>query len=227
MEYRSPQVMLHMACSLLRSIKCQLWNHLKDQRSVFLIRPELWGSSLFFFFFKCTPKYVLCCMIEIVGGKSYPLSFRYGCFDFPFPHKKSRKMLRIQQLTVSSPWEKLILCEATIVLLSHLIYRHNTKVEFGVFCGPLPVRPTGHGLQLRKGYCSGLQQSCFHPLQYYRRSYLIPNNQLIHCPWRRGHLCTGNFIPAACLSLPFPLVPPPPLPLCASTVSRDKQPLFI
>jgi len=47
-EYRAPQVMLHMACSLLRRIKCQLWNHLKDQRSVFLIRPEFWGSSLFF-----------------------------------------------------------------------------------------------------------------------------------------------------------------------------------
>lgn len=57
------------------------------------------------------------------------------------------------------------------------------------------------------GYCSGLQQSCFHPLQYYRRSYLIPNNQLIHCPWQRGHLCTGNFIQVACLSLPFPIVP--------------------
>lgn len=57
------------------------------------------------------------------------------------------------------------------------------------------------------GYCSGLQQSCFHPLQYYRRSYLIPNNQLIHCPWQRGHLCTGNFIQVACFSLPFPIVP--------------------
>lgn len=51
------------------------------------------------------------------------------------------------------------------------------------------------------GYCSGLQQSCFHPLQYYRRSHPIPDNQLIHCPWRPGHLCTGNSI----LSLPFPL----------------------
>lgn len=98
--------------------------------------------------------------------------------------------------------------EATIVLLSCLIYRHNTKVDFWVFCGPLPVRPVDHGLLLRMGYCSGLQQSCFHPLQYYRRSYLIPNNQLIHCPWRRGHLCTGNFILVACLSLPFPLVSP-------------------
>ena len=88
-----------------------------------------------------------------------------------------------------------VLCEGTIVLLSCLIYRHNTKVEFGVFSGPLPVRPTDQGLLPRMGYCSGLQQSCFHPLQYYRRSYLIPNNQLIHCPWRRGHLCTGNFIP--------------------------------
>lgn len=75
-------------------------------------------------------------------------------------------------------------------------------MEFGVFRDPLPVRPTNHGLLLQMGYCSGLQQSCFHPLQYYRRSYPIPNNQLIHCPWRRGHLCTGNFIPAACLSLP-------------------------
>lgn len=81
------------------------------------------------------------------------------------------------------------------MLLSCLIYRHNTKVEFGVFSGPLPVRPMDQGLLPRMGYCSGLQQSCFHPLQYYRRSYLIPNNQLIHCPWRRGHLCTGNFIP--------------------------------
>lgn len=62
-EYRAPQVMLHMACSLLRRIKCQLWNHLKDQRSVFLIRPEFWGSS-FFFCFYC--KYVLRCMYEIV-----------------------------------------------------------------------------------------------------------------------------------------------------------------
>lgn len=47
-EYRAPQVMLHMACSLLRRIKCQLWNHLKDQRSVFLIRPQFSGSSLVF-----------------------------------------------------------------------------------------------------------------------------------------------------------------------------------
>lgn len=45
-EDQAPQVMLHMACSLLRCIKCQLWNHLKDQRSVFLIRPAFWGSSL-------------------------------------------------------------------------------------------------------------------------------------------------------------------------------------
>lgn len=74
------------------------------------------------------------------------------------------------------------------------------------------------------GYCSGLQQSSFHPLQYYRRSHLIPNNQLIHCPWRRGHLRTGNFIPVACLSLP--LVPCVVLLVCASTVSTDQQPLF-
>ncbi|XP_056250417.1 uncharacterized protein LOC130180732 isoform X2 [Seriola aureovittata] len=96
-----------------------------------------------------------------------------GCI-FPLPH-----------------WMMEQTCAHTFYSAKQQIKRHNTKVEFGVFCGPLPVRPTDLGLLLRMGYCSALQQSCFHPLQYYRRSYLIPNNQLIHCPWRRGHLCTG------------------------------------
>lgn len=88
--------------------------------------------------------------------------------------------------------------------------------------------PSDHGLLLQMGHCSGLQQSCFHPLQYYRRGYLIPNNQLIRCPWRRGHLCSGNFIPVPRRSLPFPLLAPVfSLCSCASTVSTDKQALFI
>lgn len=59
-EYRAPQVMLHMACSLLRRIKCQLWNHLKDQRSVFLIRPEFWESP---------PPPKLCCVLDVARWK--------------------------------------------------------------------------------------------------------------------------------------------------------------
>lgn len=103
-----------------------------------------------------------------------------------------------------SSWK--LYSRTSLWLLFELIHRHNRRnLEF-FFAAPLPVRLTDRGLLLQMGYCSGLQQSCFHPLQYYRRSYLIPNNQLIHCPWRRGHLCTGNLIPVACLSLPFPLV---------------------
>lgn len=48
-EYLAPQVMLHVACSLLRRIKCQLWNHLKDQGSVFLIRPKFWEELPLFY----------------------------------------------------------------------------------------------------------------------------------------------------------------------------------
>ena len=118
-----------------------------------------------------------------------------------------------------------------VVLLFCPFYRHNTQrwnLEF--YPAPLPVRSTDHGLLLQMGYCSGLQQSCFHPLQYYRRSYLIPNNQLIHCPWRRGHLCTGNFILVACLSLPFPLVsaPHPISPsLCLNSEHRQTASVYL
>lgn len=36
------------------------------------------------------------------------------------------------------------------------------------------------------------KQKCFLTLQYSRRCHLIPSNQLICCPRRQGHLCTGN-----------------------------------
>lgn len=140
------------------------------------------------------------------------------------PSKRSGELSAIRQQTVPVSHVK---CATRPLAREHWaclpvkFIGNNTKVEFGVLYGPLPVRPVGH--VLRMGYCSGLQQSCFRPLQYYRRSHPIPNNQLIHCPWRRGHLCTGNFIPAACLYLPFPLVSPIfLLSLCASTVSTDK-----
>lgn len=102
-----------------------------------------------------------------------------------------------------------------------LFYRHNKNVEFRAFWGPHPVRPTEHGLPLPMGHCSELQQSL---LQYYRRRYLIPNNQLIQCQWQRSHQCTGNHTPVTCLSLSFFS---PTLPLSLHWVSGDKHLLFI
>ena len=64
-EYRSPQVMLHMACSLLRSIKCQrLKPSERSEVSVFNKATVLGEFPLFFY---CAPKYVLCCTIKTVG----------------------------------------------------------------------------------------------------------------------------------------------------------------
>lgn len=100
-----------------------------------------------------------------------------------------------------------------------LFYRHNKNVEFRAFWGPHPVRPTEHGLPLPMGHCSGLQQSL---LQYYRRRYLIPNNQLIQCLWQ-GHLCTGNHTPATCLSSSFSPTLSPVSVRASSPLSEQRQ----
>lgn len=128
-EYRAPQVTLHMACSLLRRIKCQLWNHLKDQRSVFLIRPEFWESSSFY----CAPKFFfffLHCMFEIM----YKMSHHFLDMGMSlFSHKK------LQNLKNKSPHYMHYICLLlTIVPLSCVIYRHNSKVRFWSFLWPPP-----------------------------------------------------------------------------------------
>lgn len=127
-EYRAPQVMLHMACSLLRRIKCQLWNHLKDQRSVFLIRPEFGGVPCFY-----CPRFWNCGHNDL----SY-LDMGMSWFSHI---KGAVKCYRGNQ----SSWKmyNTSFIEATIVLLSCWIYRHKTKV---VFCGPHPVRPRPRAL---------------------------------------------------------------------------------
>lgn len=203
----------------------------RSEVSVFNKARVLGEFPLFFFFFLLHTR--VCFTLHVWNcGQNDPLPFRYGDVLI-FTHKGSCK--KKWNSETNCPRSLCKMCytsserEQLCALLSCLIYRHNTKVEFGVFCGPLPVRPMDHGLLLRMGYCSGLQQSCFHPLQYYRRSYLIPNNQLIHCPWRRGHLCTGNFIPVACLSLPFPLVSPifSSLSLCLNSEHRQTASVYL
>lgn len=86
------------------------------------------------FFFYC----VLCCMFEIVD-RNDPLLFRYGDVLI-FTHKDSCKIQKLSNSLSRVPMKNVlhIFREATIVLLSCLIHRDNTKVEFGVFCGPPP-----------------------------------------------------------------------------------------
>lgn len=77
-------------------------------------------------------------------GENEPLIFRYG--DFLILTRKGSSILFFLNgnWLYSVPMKNILhmVCEGTIVLLPCLIYGHNTKVEFGVFCGPLPVRPT-------------------------------------------------------------------------------------
>lgn len=111
LEYPAPQVVLHMACSLLRSIKCQLRNHKKDQRSVFLIRPEFWETSSFLLctdacliclkFWSLIPKSTIgCCPVSANNCSSFS-EVEFGVFSDPLPVRPADRGL-LQQMVYCS-----------------------------------------------------------------------------------------------------------------------------